>query len=109
MNLVGGPSFVAACCQHTNVGTGDIVTTIGGNLSCQYVIHAVCCDWNSTGAAEQVSFTSYHAPLLYIAIVMALRAENWLQGKRENFVVSLYSLNMVKLSYVLISCEFTNL
>ena len=53
MNSVGGSSFVAACCQHTNIGTGDIATTIGGNLLCQYVIHAVCCDWSSNGVAEQ--------------------------------------------------------
>ncbi len=54
LNTVGGASFVAACSQHTNIGTGDIATTIGGNLSCKYVIHAVCCDWNSGGGAEQV-------------------------------------------------------
>mgnify|MGYP002803931348 FL=1 len=53
MNSVGGPSFVAACCQHTNIGTGDIATTIGGNLLCQYVIHAVCCEWSRNGVAEQ--------------------------------------------------------
>ena len=60
MNSIGGPSFVAACCRHTNIGTGDIATTIGGNLLCQYVIHAVCCDWRSNGVAEQVSLTSFH-------------------------------------------------
>jgi O-acetyl-ADP-ribose deacetylase (regulator of RNase III) len=58
LNTVGGPSFVAACSQHTNIGTGDIATTIGGNLSCKYVIHAVCCDWNNRGGAEQVRIYS---------------------------------------------------
>ena len=55
LNSVGGPSFVAACSQHTNIETGDIATTIGGNLPCAYVIHAVCCKWNGTPGAEQVS------------------------------------------------------
>ena len=54
LNLAGGPSFLAACSQHTNIETGDIATTIGGNLPCNYVIHAVCCDWNSKSLAEQV-------------------------------------------------------
>ena len=53
LNSVGGPSYTAACSQHTNIGTGDIATTIGGNLPCNYVIHAVCCHWNTRG--EQVS------------------------------------------------------
>ena len=55
LNLIGGPSFVAACSQHTNIMTGGIATTIGGSLPCSYVIHAVCCRWNSTRAAEQVN------------------------------------------------------
>jgi O-acetyl-ADP-ribose deacetylase (regulator of RNase III) len=55
LNSVGGLSYVAACSQHTNIGTGDIATTIGGNLPCHYVIHAVCCGWNAGGVAEQVS------------------------------------------------------
>jgi hypothetical protein len=46
---------MTACSKYTNVGTGDIQTTIGGNLQCNYVIHAVCCDWNSSGEAEKVS------------------------------------------------------
>ena len=58
LNRVGGPSFVAACSQHTNIGPGNIATTIGGNLSCKYVIHAVCCDWNNRGGAEQVRIYS---------------------------------------------------
>lgn len=55
LNLVGGPSFMTACNKCTNIGTGDIRTTIGGKLQCNYVIHAVCCGWNSSGGAEQVS------------------------------------------------------
>lgn len=54
LNSYGGPSFVAACGEHTNIGTGDIAVTIGGNLPCNYVIHAVCCDWNNKSVAELV-------------------------------------------------------
>jgi hypothetical protein len=54
LNSFGGSSYMAACSQHTNIGTGDIATTIGGNLACSYVIHAVCCGWTSGGRAEQV-------------------------------------------------------
>ena len=54
MNTYGGLSFVAACSQHTRIEIGDIATTIGGNLPCNYVIHAVCCDWNSKSVAELV-------------------------------------------------------
>ena len=61
LNRVGGPSFVAACSQHTNIGPGNIATTIGGNLSCKYVIHAVCCDWNSGVGAEQVGIYSVYS------------------------------------------------
>ena len=55
LNSVGGRSFLAACSEHTHIGTGEIATTIGGNLPCNYVIHAVCCDWNRhKSAAEMV-------------------------------------------------------
>ncbi|XP_028412718.1 uncharacterized protein LOC114535634 [Dendronephthya gigantea] len=47
LNSVGGPSYVAACSQHDSIEAGDIATTIGGDLPCSYVIHAVCSDWKS--------------------------------------------------------------
>ncbi len=43
----GGPAFIEECEQHTNVPPGHIVCTGGGNLACQYVIHAVCKSWNN--------------------------------------------------------------
>jgi O-acetyl-ADP-ribose deacetylase (regulator of RNase III) len=55
MNSVGGSSYIAACSQHTHIETGDIETTIGGNLACDYVIHAVCCGWRGGGRSEKVS------------------------------------------------------
>ena len=73
MNSVGGPSFVAACSQHTNIGTGDIATTIGGNLLCKHVIHAVCCDWSSNGVAEQVSVTIVILKLLWLNACTTMR------------------------------------
>jgi hypothetical protein len=42
----GGISYIEACKLHTNIPALDIVCTSGGNLPCQYVIHAVCCNWN---------------------------------------------------------------
>ena len=60
LNSVGGPSYTAACSEHTNIGTGDIATTIGGNLPCNYVIHAVCCGWSTRGTAEQVRIYVLH-------------------------------------------------
>ncbi|CAB3994784.1 poly [ADP-ribose] polymerase 14-like [Paramuricea clavata] len=42
----GGLSYIEVCKPHTNIPPWDIVCTTGGNLSCQHVIHAVCCNWN---------------------------------------------------------------
>ena len=42
----GGTTYTEACKPHTNIPPWDIVFTTGGNLSCQYVIHAVCCNCN---------------------------------------------------------------
>lgn len=42
---VGGQEFVSACKRHTNILPGDIAYTVGGKLRCNYVIHAVCTNW----------------------------------------------------------------
>ena len=60
LNSVGGPSYTAACSEHTNIGTGDIATTIGGNLPCNYVIHAVCCRWSAREREKQVRIYVLH-------------------------------------------------
>ena len=43
----GSATYIEACKPHTNILPWDIVCTSGGNLPCQYVIHAFCCDWNT--------------------------------------------------------------
>ena len=55
LNDVGGSLYKAECKSNRNIPKGDIVTTIGGKLSCKYVIHAVCCDWDSKDRDENVS------------------------------------------------------
>ena len=64
LNSVGGPSYMTACSQYTNIPSGNTATTIGGNLACDYVIHAVCCDWKGGTRAEQVS-TNYKTVITY--------------------------------------------
>ena len=54
LNSVGGPSFVAACSEHAHIRTGGIATTIGGNLHCNHVIYAVCCDWNIVNSLAEL-------------------------------------------------------
>jgi O-acetyl-ADP-ribose deacetylase (regulator of RNase III) len=41
---VGGTTYTEVCKPHTNISHGDVVCTTGGNLACQYVLHAVGCD-----------------------------------------------------------------
>ncbi|XP_046843184.1 protein mono-ADP-ribosyltransferase PARP14-like [Xenia sp. Carnegie-2017] len=53
-NEIGGNSYVEECGSHTHISYGDIATTNAGNLSCQFVIHAVCCDWTPGGNAEEL-------------------------------------------------------
>jgi O-acetyl-ADP-ribose deacetylase (regulator of RNase III) len=48
----GGRAFIEECEQHTDIPQGDIVCTSGGNLACQYVIHAVCKNWNNDEPAK---------------------------------------------------------
>ena len=55
---VGGMMYQLECSRHRNVAAGDIVTTIGGDLRCKYVIHAVCCDWRSRHRDGEVSCQS---------------------------------------------------
>lgn len=43
----GGTIYTQGCKPYTNIAPWDIVCTPGGNLSCQYVIHAVCGNWNA--------------------------------------------------------------
>ena len=50
----GGHAFVEACKVHTNVPVGDIVCTTSGDLQCQYVIHAISCDWDKTNKTKEV-------------------------------------------------------
>ena len=46
---VGGEQFNEACQRFTNINSGEIECTSGGNLSCKHVIHAVCGDWDGEG------------------------------------------------------------
>ena len=55
LSIVGGPRFIQACLHQGSIGKGDVVCTSGGNLSCKYVLHAVCCSWdNYRGKADEV-------------------------------------------------------
>lgn len=50
----GGPSFVQACSCFSSLSKGNVVTTHGGNLDCNSVLHAVCCKWdNGRGNSEK--------------------------------------------------------
>jgi O-acetyl-ADP-ribose deacetylase (regulator of RNase III) len=40
----GGSRLREACKPHTAIPQGDIVATESGDLSCKFVIHAVCCN-----------------------------------------------------------------
>ena len=56
LNAVGGPLFVAACHEYTDIGVGKVALTVSGNLSCRLVLHVVCCSWDQNkGKAEEVS------------------------------------------------------
>lgn len=48
----GGVTYIEACKPHTNIPPWDIVCTSSGNLSCRYVIHAVCGDWTNQDKDE---------------------------------------------------------
>ena len=37
-----------------DLGQGDIIHTIPGNLPCRYVIHCVCCPWKESDEQKQV-------------------------------------------------------
>ena len=55
LNIVGGPTFIQACCAQLRIKKGGVLWTGGGNLSCKYVLHAVCCSWdNYQGKSEEV-------------------------------------------------------
>ena len=43
LKLVGGTKYIEACKPYTNISHGDVACTIGGDLACQYVLHAVGC------------------------------------------------------------------
>ena len=54
----GGPSFVEACKRYVrekgDIGVGCVGTTVGGNLQCKHVIHAVGMQYKGSDS-ERVS------------------------------------------------------
>ena len=43
LKLVGGTKYIEACKPLTNISYGDVACTVGGDLACKYVLHAVGC------------------------------------------------------------------
>ena len=52
-----GPALQQACSAYGNLGIGEVMVTVPGNLPCKNVILAVCCNWgNGTGDAIRLLF-----------------------------------------------------
>ena len=54
LNNRGGAKLADASREHTNIPEGDIVCTESGDLRSNFVIHAVCCKWDTQGKALEV-------------------------------------------------------
>jgi hypothetical protein len=62
----GGLSYIEVCKPHTNIPPWGIVCTTGGNLSCQYIIHAVCCNWNKEDKVKSEQVCRMPASYCYV-------------------------------------------
>ena len=70
----GGKHIETECRQNAPNGIqfGEVVVTSGGRLSCQYIVHGACCDWDGgAGQSEQVCHcVCFHCHMKMAKLIM---------------------------------------
>ena len=72
MSKAAGPALQQALREKedetADLGEGDIIHTVAGDLHCRWVIHCVCCPWKETTEQKQVGINEQSRILLNIGI-----------------------------------------
>ena len=72
MSKAAGPALQQALREKedetADLGEGDIIHTVAGDLPCRWVIHCVCCPWKETAEQKQVGMNKQSRILLNIGI-----------------------------------------